>query len=185
MLAVAARGDLKQPDVLRSQTERLLNDPKAERFTQNFTGQWLELRKIHDMKPDAMYSEYDETSPGRCLPRREHFFREVLRSDLPTTSFLHSDWLVINQRLAKHYGISGVEGMELRRVPLPAGSHRGGVVTQLAFSSSRRTRTYTSPVKRGAWVLERILGLPPSPPPPNVAAIEPDIPRCGHDPRAT
>ncbi len=175
LLTIAARGELKQPEVLRSQTERLLNDPKAERFTQNFTGQWLELRKIHDMKPDAMYSEYDENLAWSMPAETRAFFREVLRSDLPTASFLHSDWLVINQRLAKHYGISGVEGMELRRVPLPAGSHRGGVVTQAGILKLTTNATYTSPVKRGAWVLERILGLPPSPPPPNVAAIEPDI----------
>lgn len=175
LLAVAARGELKKPNVLRAQTERLLNDPKAERFTTNFTGQWLELRKIHDMKPDAMYSEYDENLAWSMPEEARAFFREVLRRDLPTSSFLHSDWLIINQRLAKHYGIPGIEGMDLRRVPLPAGSHRGGVVTQAGILKLTTNATYTSPVKRGAWVLERILGTPPSPPPPNVAAIEPDI----------
>jgi hypothetical protein len=175
LLAVAARGELKKPDVLRAQTERLLNDRKAERFTTNFTGQWLELRKIHDMKPDAMYSEYDENLAWSMPEEARAFFREVMRRDLPTSSFLHSDWLIINQRLAKHYGIPGIEGMDLRRVPLPAGSHRGGVVTQAGILKLTTNATYTSPVKRGAWILERILGTPPSPPPPNVAAIEPDI----------
>ena len=175
LLAVAARGDLKKPDVLRSQTERLLNSPKAERFVQNFTGQWLELRKIHDMKPDAMYVEYDERLAWSMPEETRAFFREVLRKDLPTSSFVHSDWIMLNERLAKHYGIPNVEGLDLRRVALPGGSHRGGVVTQAGILKLTTNATYTSPIKRGAWVLERILGLPPSPPPPNVAAIEPDI----------
>lgn len=175
LLAVAARGELKKPETLRSQTERLLNDPKAERFVQNFTGQWLDLRKIHDMKPDAMYVEYDERLAWSMPEETRAFFREVLRKDLPTSSFLHSDWLMLNERLAKHYGIPNVAGLDLRRVPLPADSHRGGVITQAGILKLTTNATYTSPVKRGAWILERILGLPPSPPPPNVAAIEPDI----------
>jgi hypothetical protein len=181
LLATAARGELKKTEVLRAQTERMLNDPKAERFVQSFTGQWLELRKIHDMKPDAMYVEYDERLAWSMPEETRAFFREVLKRDLPTSSFLHSDWIMINERLAVHYGFanmpgaSTVAGMDLRRVAVPAESHRGGVVTQAGILKLTTNATYTSPIKRGAWILERILGLPPSPPPPNVAAIEPDI----------
>ncbi|MCE9603275.1 MAG: DUF1592 domain-containing protein [Planctomycetia bacterium] len=175
LLAIAARGELRKPDVLKTQTERLLNDRKAERFVANFTGQWLELRKIHDMKPDAMYVEYDEKLAWSMPEETRSFFKEVLRHDLPTSSFLHSDWLMLNERIAKHYGIPNIDGMDFRKVALPKDSHRGGIVTQAGILKLTTNATYTSPVKRGAWILERILGLPPSPPPPNVAAIEPDI----------
>jgi len=175
LLSVAARGELSRPDVLRAQTERLLKDPRSARFVESFTGQWLELRKIHDMKPDAMYVEYDDLLAWSMPGETRRFFEEALAGDLPTSSFFSSDWTMLNERLAKHYGIAGVSGMDLRRVSLPADSHRGGIVTHASVLKLSTNATYTSPVKRGVWVLERILGTPPSPPPPNIAAIEPDI----------
>ncbi|MFO1045111.1 MAG: DUF1592 domain-containing protein [Planctomycetaceae bacterium] len=188
LLTVAARGELRNADVLRAQTERLLNDRKAARFTESFTGQWLELRKIHEMKPDAMYVEYDDLLAWSMPGETRHFFDEVLRNNLPTTSFFDSDWTMLNQRLAKHYGLQPAEntaespkgqqailGMDLRRVTLPKEAHRGGVITHASVLKLSTNATYTSPVKRGVWVLEKIVGTPPSPPPPNVAAIEPDI----------
>ena len=100
---------------------------------------------------------------------------DVLANNLPTSLFFHSDWTYLNSRLAKHYGIEGVEGLELRKVALQPAAHRGGVITHGSVLKLTTNASYTSPVKRGAWVLERILGLPPAPPPPDVKAVEPDI----------
>lgn len=182
LLAVAAKGELSKPETLKAQTERLLKHPRAKRFVESFTGQWLELRKIHDMKPDAMYVEYDDWLAWSMPEETRAFFKEVLANDLPTSAFLHSDWTMLNERLARHYGLlksdalkTSFSGFDLRKVTLPADSHRGGIVTQASVLKLTTNATYTSPVKRGAWLLERIMGTPPAPPPPNVAAIEPDI----------
>ncbi len=175
LTALAAKGELVRPAVLRAQTERLLNDPRARRFATSFTGQWLDLRKFQDMKPDALYVEYDDMLAWAMPLETTKFFDEVLARDLPTSTFVHSDWTFLNARLAKHYGLPGVLGMELCRVNLPPGSHRGGLLTQASVLKLTTNATYTSPVKRGAWVLERIVGKPPPPPPADVAAIEPDI----------
>lgn len=172
---LAAAGDMRKPDVLSAQVERLLKDRKAARFTDAFTGQWLELRKFFDMKPDPLYVEYDDFL-AYAMPRETvRFFAEVLRNDLPVTSFVHSDWTMLNGRLARHYGIPGVDGMDFRKVSLPPGSRRGGLMTQASVLKLTTNATYTSPIKRGTWVLERLVGKPPSPPPPDVGAIEPDI----------
>jgi len=173
--AVAASGKLTQPAVLRAQTERLLKDPKAARFARSFTDQWLDLGKFLDMKPDGIYVEYDDMLAWSMPMETRRFFDEVLDRDLPTSSFFDSDWTFLNARLAKHYGIEGVEGLELRKATLSPESHRGGVITHASILKLTTNASYTSPVKRGAWILERILGTPPSPPPPNVEAVEPDI----------
>ncbi|QDU95694.1 DUF1592 domain-containing protein [Lignipirellula cremea] len=175
LLAAAARGELHRPEVLRAQTERMLNDPRGQRFARDFVGQWLDMRLVHAMKPDPIYAEYDDQLAWSMPIETEQFFAEVLARDLPVTSFLDSDWTMLNARLAQHYGIDGVEGLDFRKVKLPADSHRGGVITHASVLKVTTNATYTSPVKRGAWVLERILGTPPSPPPPDVEAIEPDI----------
>ncbi|MEN9574206.1 MAG: hypothetical protein RL514_2061 [Verrucomicrobiota bacterium] len=175
LTALAAKGELTKPAALRAQTERLLRDPKARRFTASFTGQWLDLRKFADMKPDALYLEYDDMLAWAMPLETTNFFDEVLARDLPTSTFVHSDWTFLNARLAKHYGLPGVLGLELCRVNLPPGSHRGGIITHASLLKLTTNATYTSPVKRGAWVLERIIGKPPPPPPADIAAIEPDI----------
>ena len=105
----------------------------------------------------------------------ELFFAEVLKHDLSLTNFIASDFTMLNARLAKHYGIPGVDGFAFRKTPLPPGSHRGGVLTMASVLKVTANGTSTSPVMRGAWVLDRILGQPPEPPPENVAALEPDI----------
>ena len=175
LTALAAKGELAKPATLRAQTERLLRDPKARRFTTGFTGQWLDLRKFQDMKPDALYVEYDDLLAWAMPLETTKFFAEVLARDLPTSTFVHSDWTFLNARLAQHYGLPGVLGLELCRVNLPPGSHRGGLLTHASLLKLTTNATYTSPVKRGAWVLERIIGKPPPPPPADIAAIEPDI----------
>jgi len=175
LLDIAKRGELKKPNILRQQTERLLRHPKSNRFTESFTGQWLDLRKIHEMKPDNMYGEFDDKLAWSMPEETKKFFQKVLDENLPVSSFFDSSWTMLNERLAKHYGIDDVVGMDLRKVELPVGSHRGGIITHASVLKLSTNATYTSPVKRGVWVLERILGLPPAPPPPDVAAIEPDI----------
>jgi mono/diheme cytochrome c family protein len=175
LLAVAAKGSLSTPEGLRSQADRMLADPKATRFVKDFTDQWLDLRKFLDMKPDDIYAEYDEMLMWSIPIESRRFFGRVLAEDLPATNFFHSDWTMLNGRLAQHYGVDGVEGAEFRKVSLEPKHHRGGVITQASFLKMSTNASYTSPVKRGAWVLERILGTPPAAPPPNVKAIEPDI----------
>jgi mono/diheme cytochrome c family protein len=175
LLAAAAKGSLSTPEGLRSQADRMLADPKSTRFVKDFTDQWLDLRKFLDMKPDDIYAELDEMLTWSIPIESRRFFGRVLAEDLPATNFFHSDWTMLNGRLAQHYGVDGVEGAEFRKVSLEPKHHRGGVITQASFLKMSTNASYTSPVKRGAWVLERILGTPPAAPPPNVKVIEPDI----------
>lgn len=176
LAAVAARGELRKPEVLRAQVERMLDDDRAQRFIDNFTGQWLELRKINDTSPDrGMYREFDDFLLWSMPWETRLYFGEMLRHDRSVAEFVHSDWTMLNSRLAQHYGIDGVHGGELRRVSLPPGSHRGGVLTHASILKVTANGTTTSPILRGKWVLEKIIGTPPAPPPPNVGAIEPDI----------
>ncbi len=176
LMELAARGWLHRPDVLRAQVERLLNDPKSHRFTANFAGQWLDLRSINATSPDPMlYGEFDDFLFWSLPRETERFFEEILGHDRSVTDFVNSDWTFLNQRLAQHYGIAGVSGGELRRVKLPPGSHRGGVLTHASILKVTADGTRTSPVLRGKWVLDRILGQPPAPPPPDIPVLEPDI----------
>lgn len=176
LLDLADQQKLHDPEILRQQTERLLNDPKARAFTENFTGQWLGLRAIDATMPDPMlYPEYDDILKTSSVLETKLFFETVLRENLSVTNFVKSDFAMLNGRLAQHYGIEGVQGMDFRKVPLSADSQRGGVLTMASVLKVTANGTTTSPILRGAWVLDRILGTPP--PRPNVAveAIEPDI----------
>ncbi len=175
LLALAEQRKLSQPATLRSQVERLLNHPKAAAFTENFTGQWLGLRDIDFTVPShILYPEFDDMLKVSMLRETELFFTEVLRHDLSLTNFIASDFSMLNGRLAKHYGIPGVSGFEFRKVNLPPDSHRGGLLTMACVLKVTANGTTTSPVLRGAWVLDRILGTPPPRPPENVGALEPD-----------
>lgn len=175
LLTLAEQKKLGQPDTLRQQVERLLHSPKAKAFTENFVGQWLGLRDIDFTEPShILYPEYDQMLRASMVRETELYFDEVLKDDLSLTSFVSSDFTMLNGRLAKHYGIPGVEGWAFRKVKLPQGSHRGGVLTMASVLKVTANGTTTSPVPRGAWVLERILGTPPPRPPADVPAIEPD-----------
>lgn len=176
LLASAKKNELNKPTVLRAQVERMLNSPRARKFTENFAGQWLDLRKIDDTIPDPqLYADFDGMLLWSMPRETRLFFEEVLKNDLSLLEFVDSDWTMLNERLAKHYGIPGVNGNEFRKVKLPAGSHRGGVLTQASVLKVTADGTTTSPVLRGKWVLEKIIGKPPAPPPPDVPALEPDI----------
>lgn len=186
--------DVTKSDVLRQQTERLLNSPRARGFTENFTGQWLELRKIDATIPDPnLYGDFDGTLLWSMPEETRRFFEDVLHNDRSVMEFVDSSWTLVNRRLAEHYGIveafdsakpqpsttpslpSSAPQSEFRRVNLPASSHRGGVMTQGSVLKVTADGTTTSPVLRGKWVLEHIIGKAPPPPPPDVPAIEPDI----------
>jgi uncharacterized protein DUF1592/uncharacterized protein DUF1588/uncharacterized protein DUF1587/uncharacterized protein DUF1585/uncharacterized protein DUF1595/cytochrome c len=176
LLAVAEKKELGKAEVLHAQVERMLNHPKARAFTENFTGQWLGLRDIDFTEPShILYPEYDAMLRVAMVKEMELFFSELLKNDLSLTNFVASDFTFLNERLAKHYGIAGVEGVAFRRVNLPPGSHRGGLLTMAGVLKVTANGTTTSPVTRGAWVLDRILGTPPPRPPADVPAIEPDI----------
>ena len=180
LTSLAASGSLQKPEILKAQVERMLKDPKATRFTENFTGQWLGLRQIDFTTPDPqLYPEFDEFLKWSMVHETHAFFEEILAKDLSVANFVDSDWGMLNGRLATHYGLnldeSKVSPTAMTRVALPADSHRGGVLTQAAILKVTANGTSTSPVVRGAWVLDRILGTPAPPPPANVPAVEPDI----------
>lgn len=176
LLKLAERGELGEPEVLRQQVERLLAHPKADAFTENFVGQWLGLREIDATEPSRrLYPEYDHLLKVSMIREAELFFDEVLRNDLSVTNFVDSDFTMLNGRLARHYGIPGIHGWKFHRTKLPPESPRGGVLTMAGPLKVTANGTTTSPVMRGTWVLDRILGTPPPPPPENVGSIDPDI----------
>lgn len=176
LLKLADAGRLRDPAVLREQVERMLGDRRAAALTDNFLGQWLDLRQIEETTPDAkLYPEFDKLLELSMVRETQRFFEELLTHDLSVLNFIDSDFSMLNERLAKHYGIEGVKGYEqFRRVKLPPGAHRGGVLTQAAVLKVTADGTRTSPVLRGVWVLENILGAP-TPPPDAVPGIDPDI----------
>ncbi len=176
LLELARRGELRKPDVLRMQVERMLQHPNAKAFTENFTGQWLSLRDIDATTPDKeLYPEFEELLKWSSVQETHRFFDELLKNDLSVRNFVDSDFAMLNGRLATHYGIPDVYGVEFRKVALKPEYHRGGVLTQASVLKVTANGTSTSPVLRGVWVLDRIMGQPVPPPPPNVPAVEPDI----------
>lgn len=177
LLRLAKEGKLSDPKIRIQQVDRMIAGSKSQRFVTDFTGQWLDLREIEFTTPDKkLYPEYDELLLRSMLAETHGFFRHVLDENLSVTNFIDSDFAVLNQRLATHYGIDGVRGHEkFRVVKLPADSIRGGLLTHASVLKVTANGTTTSPVIRGAWVLDHLLGRPPSPPPPGVAAVEPDI----------
>lgn len=176
LFALAAKGKLHDPVVLREQVERMLKDPRAERFIVDFTDQWLDLKDLDDTTPDKkLYPEFRSILRDAMRAETPAFFRELLANDLSATNIIHSDFAMLNQRLADHYRIPGVVGSAVRRVPLPADCGRGGFLTQASVLKVTANGTVTSPVRRGAWVMRKIIGRPPDPPPGDVPAIEPDV----------
>jgi hypothetical protein len=176
--ALAEKGELDRPEVLRAETERLLKDPRASRFVDAFTDYWLDLRKIDDTSPSStLYNDYELDDPLKLATVDETrlFFAELVRADLPVRNIVDSDFTFLNERLAKHYGIPNVSGAAMRRVTLPPDSDRGGLMTMASVLKITANGTTTSPVLRGHWITERILGLETPPPPAGVVAVEPDI----------
>jgi hypothetical protein len=171
---VTVDGSLRSPDVLDKQVRRMLRDPKAQALVDNFAGQWLQLRNLRTVNPDrGTYPSFDEALREAMIRETELFFAAVMRGDLSLLDFLDADYTYVNERLARHYGISGVKGDQFRRVKLKD-HQRGGLITQASILTVTSNPTRTSPVKRGKWVLEQLLGMPPPPPPPNVPTLQED-----------
>jgi hypothetical protein len=173
---LATAGKLKDRDVLRGEVERMLADAKSKRFVEDFLGQWLKLRQISANDPDKkLYPEFSKYLEDSMLAESRGYFRELIDRNLTADSLVKSDFAMLNQKLAAHYGIPGVSGCQVRRVQLSPDLPRGGFLTQAAILKVTANGTTTSPVPRGAFVLDRFLGRPPEPPPPNIPAVEPDV----------
>ena len=176
LIKAAESGELRTPAVLRAQVERMLGDAKSQRFIEDFLGQWLKLRAIAANDPDKkLYPEFNPYLQDSMVAETRAYFRELLTKNLDATHLVRSDFAMLNEKLAMHYGIPGVTGTQIRRVALPPDSPRGGFLTQGAILKVTANGTTTSPVPRGAFVMARILGQPPEPPPAAVAAVEPDV----------
>ena len=155
---------------------RLLADDGARRFVSDFAAEWLDLDQIDFTQPDSkLYPEFDTIVEQSMVRETESFLETMLRENLSVRHLIKSDFTYLNSRLARFYEIDGVKGTALRKVSLSPESHRGGLVTQGAILKVTANGTNTSPVIRGAWVAERLLGVEVPPPPDNVPAIEPDI----------
>jgi hypothetical protein len=172
LFALAGSGRLRDPDVLTAQVDRMLADPRASAFAANFAGQWLETRNLDVVKPDPdKFKEWTPELRDAMKTETTMFFEYVLRENRPVSDFLNADYTFLNERLAAHYGIAGVTGSEFRRVAL-ATDRRGGVLSQAGVLTVSSYPTRTSPVIRGKYVLQNLLGIPPAPPPPDVPALE-------------
>ncbi len=174
LLALASQKKLQEGATLREQVRRLLADPKSRRLVEGFAGQWLYVREFGSVMPANEYRDYDEELETASIEEPLAFFQHVLNKNLPITNFVDSDFLVINERLAKHYGIEGVEGPEFRPVKIGPEHHRGGVLGMAGLLTLLSDGTRTLPVRRAAWVLENMLNDPPPPPPPNAGDIQPN-----------
>lgn len=172
LFKAAREESLGKPGVLEAQVKRMLRDPKARALTENFADQWLTLRNLKGFAPDPkLFPTFNEQLRSAMLRETEEFFEYVVREDRSILDFLDCDYTFLNERLAKHYGIEGVKGPEFRKVTLPNGP-RAGILTHASILTVTSNPTRTSPVKRGKWILENILGTPPPPPPPGVEELQ-------------
>jgi Protein of unknown function (DUF1592)/Protein of unknown function (DUF1588)/Protein of unknown function (DUF1587)/Protein of unknown function (DUF1585)/Protein of unknown function (DUF1595)/Planctomycete cytochrome C len=172
LFRLAEQGSLHRPENLRLQVKRMLRDPKARALAENFASQWLETRRLKEFTPDpTLFPDFDESLRTAMHTETELFFDSIRDRDRSVLEFLNADYTYVNERLARHYDIAGVTGNWFRRVSL-AGASRGGVLTQASVLTATSNPNRTSPVKRGKWILENILGAPPSPPPSGVEALK-------------
>lgn len=174
----AESGELLDQHILRGQVDRMLNDPRSARFVSAFLDYWLDLRFMNASGPDAeLYPDYqlDDHLTESMVKESQLYFSEMLQHNLSVDHIVDSDFLIINERLAKHYGIESVQGPHFRKFTLDQSSARGGFMTQASVLKVTANGTTTSPVTRGVWMMERILGMATPPPPPSVPAIESDI----------
>ena len=173
LFRLASEGTLSNPEILEAQTLRLLADPRSSALVTNFADQWLTLRRLQDSSPDPRrFKGFDNTLRAAMQRETEMFFESILREDRSILDLIDADYTFVNGPLAELYGIEGVEGEEFRRVDLSPDSPRGGILTQASVLTVTSNPTRTSPVKRGKWILEQILGTPPPPPPPDVPELE-------------
>ena len=173
----AKENALNDPDKINQQAERLLRDPRSRSFVHGFSESWLRLDKLGTMPPASQkYQEYYRYGlENAMLEETHHFLEYAIKHNVSLTDFIQSDYGFLNQDLARHYGIKGVEGIEIRKVSFPENSMRGGLLGQGSILTLTANGVDTSPVTRGVWVLESLLGTPPAPPPPDVEPIDPDV----------
>jgi hypothetical protein len=171
LFKLAGTGKLRGKGVLEEQVRRMLKDPKAVALTENFAGQWLQLRSVAQVSPDPkLFPKFDAKLRDAMIKETELFFDHIVKDDRSIIEFLDGDWTFVNERLAKHYGIPDVKGPEFRKVKLE-GEQRIGVLTHASILTVTSNPTRTSPVKRGKWILENILNTPPPPPPPDAGEL--------------
>lgn len=178
LMELAAAGKLRDAETLRHETDRLINDPGFGRFVDNFTDYWLDLRNVRRDEPDVrLHPEYrfDDYLVESMERETRTFFAAMIRDNLPARVLVNADFVYANDRLARHYGLQPLSGSSMRKVALPDDSPYGGLLTQAAVMKVTANGTSTSPVVRGAWIMERLIGQPPPPPPSSVPAVEPDI----------
>jgi hypothetical protein len=169
----AADGSLMHPEVIGKQIKRMLSDPRADALVTNFAGQWLQFRNLDTITPDPdLFPTFDDELRSSMRKESELFFGAIMREDRSILEFLDADFSFVDQRLASHYDLEGEFGTEFQRVRFDSRSPRGGILTQASTLALTANPTRTSPVIRGKWVLEQILGTPPPPPPPNVDELE-------------
>jgi hypothetical protein len=172
LFSLAEQGALRKN--LVTQVRRMLRDFKAHALVENFAGQWLQLRNLKNVTPDPdLFPKFDEALRAAMLGETERFFESIVAEDRSVLDFLDADFTFLNERLARHYGIVGIKGDQFQRVSLKGGP-RGGIVTQASILTITSNPTRTSPVKRGKWILENILGTPPPPPPPGAGELSED-----------
>ncbi|MCU1325476.1 MAG: hypothetical protein JWN34_846 [Bryobacterales bacterium] len=172
LLKIAEQGKLKDPAVVEQQVARMLDDPKSKAFVSNFSGQWLFLRNLDQMKPDPdVFPKFDAGLRKAFQQETELFFNSILRENRPVSEFLDAKYTFLNQKLADFYGVKGVYGPQFRRVEL-TDTRRGGLLGQGSILTVTSYPNRTSVVQRGKWILENLLGTPPPAPPPNVPSLE-------------
>jgi hypothetical protein len=177
LMSLADKGKLKDKAERIKQLDRMLASPKSEAFTKNFAGQWLSLREVGANPPATdLYPQYDRHLEISIVKESEAFFKEILDNNLDLKNFIKSDFVLINERLARFYGIPGVKGDQFRKVSVPKGVQRGGIVTQASILTTTSNGTRTSPVKRGTWILKTLLGIDPGLPVANAGEIAPKVP---------
>jgi mono/diheme cytochrome c family protein len=173
LLNLAAAGKLRHPDVLERQARRMLADPRSRALVTNFAAQWLHLRNLDSVSPDMrLFPDFDDNLRQAFRRETELFFESILREDRSVLDLLRADYTFLNEPLARHYGIPHVYGSRFRRVTLDGGSWRGGLLRHGSILTVTSYATRTSPVVRGKWILDNLLGVPPPPPLPDVPALK-------------
>ena len=172
LLETAIRGELHKPEILAAQTRRMLADSRARSLASNFADQWLYLRNLDSLTPDSrLFPDFDDNLRQAFRRETELFFESILEENRSVLDLLKADYTFLNERLARHYGIPGIQGSHFRKVSLDPETRRGGLLRHGSILSVTSYATRTSPVIRGHWILGNLLGTPPPPPPPDVPAL--------------
>lgn len=177
LFELADNRSLLKPRVMKAQLRRMIEDPRSKRFVQRFADQWLDLPALDRVAVNPQfYPDFKDRAKAAMRHETEAFFEEILRHDLSALNFIDSDFAMLNERLAKHYGIDGVTGASMSRVPLKPEHRRGGLITQGSMLLGNSTGEDSHPIDRAVWILERLLDDPPAPPPANVPELDPETP---------